>query len=641
MFGKESKKLASIFVALMVILNLLPFSMVYANDGTTYSAYDSSRQRQVVDQTGVTDSDWSLCMNENKLSPGTNTKATGKYIRIENATEATHIDNGGEGDFQKIKRMLFYKLKNPNLNYAVFQHEYYFQQGNKKYDTNWGAGTELEKQKNKLRSFIEDPSYDSEIEKSMEIIIYHSDNSRVQNLISARLLEQPTPEKTKVNFSKKALTEDGEELAGAKIKLTKKDGTVVKEWETDGKLREFELEEGSYTFTEVSAPDKYEVATAITFEVKDGKVLVTGTEVKGNTIVMVDKLKEVPKTKVNFSKKALTEDGEELAGAKIKLTKKDGTVVKEWETDGKLREFELEEGSYTFTEVSAPDKYEVATAITFEVKDGKVSVTGTEVNGNTIVMVDKLKEVPKTKVNFSKKALTEDGEELAGAKIKLTKKDGTVVKEWITDGKVTEFELEEGSYTFTEISAPDKYQVATSITFEVKDGKVSVTGTEVNGNTIVMVDKLKEVPKTKVNFSKKALTEDGEELAGAKIKLTKKDGTVVKEWETDGKLREFELEEGSYTFTEVSAPDKYEVATAITFEVKDGKVLVTGTEVKGNTIVMVDKLKEVPPTEPKKPGTLPKTGDGFNPSVYAGIMALAGGALTLLGIKKRKEDEDK
>lgn len=31
MFGKESKKLASIFVALMVILNLLPFSMVYAN----------------------------------------------------------------------------------------------------------------------------------------------------------------------------------------------------------------------------------------------------------------------------------------------------------------------------------------------------------------------------------------------------------------------------------------------------------------------------------------------------------------------------------------------------------------------------------------------------------------------------------
>ncbi|XVG96508.1 SpaA isopeptide-forming pilin-related protein [Eubacteriales bacterium KG125] len=467
-----------------------------------------------------------------------------------------------------------------------------------------------------------------------------SDNTDSQ-IKYERSVEFTNTKLTKVNFSKKALTEDGEELAGAKIKLTKKDGTVVKEWVTDGKLREFELEEGSYTFTEVSAPDKYQVATAINFEIKDGKVLVTGTEVKGNTIVMVDKLKEVPKTKVNFSKKALTEDGEELAGAKIKLTKKDGTVVKEWVTDGKLREFELEEGSYTFTEVSAPDKYQVATAINFEIKDGKALVTGTEVKGNTIVMVDKLKEVPKTKVNFSKKALTEDGEELAGAKIKLTKKDGTVVKEWVTDGSVKEFELKDGKYTFTEVSAPDKYQVATAINFEIKDGKALVTGTEVKGNTIVMVDKLKEVPKTKVNFSKKALTEDGEELAGAKIKLTKKDGTVVKEWVTDGKLREFELEEGSYTFTEVSAPDKYQVATAINFEIKDGKVLVTGTEVKGNTIVMVDKLKEVPPTEPKKPGTLPKTGDGFNPSVYAGIMALAGGALTLLAIKKRKEDEDK
>ncbi|SFE65004.1 hypothetical protein SAMN02910278_01372 [Peptostreptococcus sp. D1] len=33
MFGKESKKLTSLFVALIVIFNLLPFSMVYANDG--------------------------------------------------------------------------------------------------------------------------------------------------------------------------------------------------------------------------------------------------------------------------------------------------------------------------------------------------------------------------------------------------------------------------------------------------------------------------------------------------------------------------------------------------------------------------------------------------------------------------------
>ncbi len=278
-------------------------------------------------------------------------------------------------------------------------------------------------------------------------------------------------------------------------------------------------------------------------------------------------------------------------------------------------------------------------------------VTGS--NGEFRVENTKLPEKEKTQVTFSKKALTKDGEELKGARIKLTKKDGTVVKEWITDGKLTEFELEEGSYTFTEVSAPDKYQIATAITFEVKDGKVLVTGTEVKGNTIVMVDKLKEVPKTQVTFSKKALTKDGEELEGARIKLTKKDGTVVKEWTTDGKLTEFELEEGSYTFTEVSAPDKYQVATAITFEVKDGKVLVTGTEVKGNTIVMVDKLKEVPktPAKPKTPvktkeiikkdNKTPNTGDGFNPGLYTTVIAFAGVGITLLGIKRRRETENK
>ena len=161
----------------------------------------------------------------------------------------------------------------------------------------------------------------------------------------------------------------------------------------------------------------------------------------------------------------------------------------------------------------------------------------------------------------------------------------------------------------------------------MKDGKVTVEGTEVSGNTLVMVDKLKEVAKTKVNFSKKALTENGEELAGATIKLTKKDGSIVKEWTTDGSVTEFELEDGIYTFTEVSAPDKYQVATAITFEVKDGKVTVEGTEVSGNTIVMVDK--------PSK--NLPKTG------IESEAMMMAAAALSTLGglyvSKKKKEDE--
>ncbi|WP_036764521.1 SpaA isopeptide-forming pilin-related protein, partial [Peptostreptococcus sp. MV1] len=115
----------------------------------------------------------------------------------------------------------------------------------------------------------------------------------------------------------------------------------------------------------------------------------------------------------------------------------------------------------------------------------------------TLVMVDAYKKAPEpgtktTKVNFSKRALTRDGKELSGAKISLTKKDGTVVDTWVTDGTTRSFDLEDGEYTFTELSAPDKYQLATSITFTVANGKVSVGTTEISGNTIVMVDALKD-----------------------------------------------------------------------------------------------------------------------------------------------------
>ncbi len=154
--------------------------------------------------------------------------------------------------------------------------------------------------------------------------------------------------------------------------------------------------------------------------------------------------------------------------------------------------------------------------------------------------------------------------------------------------------------------------------------------------------KLKELPPpppstppTKVKFSKKALTENGEELKGATIRLTKEDGSLVEEWVTDGTVKEFELKDGKYTFTEISAPAKYQVATAITFEVKNGKAIVKGIEVTGNTIVMVDKLKELPPPNTNTNKTLPKTGEGTNISLYAWLMLTSGTLLVLIGYRRR------
>ncbi|MGX7097328.1 SpaA isopeptide-forming pilin-related protein, partial [Gemella bergeri] len=339
MTGRIIKKWMSLLLAATMLISMVSLNVSASETDKTYQAYDASRHRKVISKNGTTDSEWSLCMTSTKRSPGTSTEATGEYSKNENATKDTYTGNGGKGDFQKIKRMLFYKLKHRELNYQVLQNEYYYQQDNKtnkNYDTNYSGNLQLNQQKQKLRTFAEDSSHDDEINSKMEVFIYKAKDLLMQNLISAKLKELPPPPPstppTKVKFSKKALTENGEELKGATIRLTKEDGSLVEEWVTDGTVKEFELKDGKYTFTEISAPAKYQVATAITFEVKNGKAIVKGIEVTGNTIVMVDKLKELPPpppstppTKVKFSKKALTENGEELKGATIRLTKEDGS----------------------------------------------------------------------------------------------------------------------------------------------------------------------------------------------------------------------------------------------------------------------------------------------------------------------------
>ena len=177
-------------MVLAIAFSLFPSNIVYA-DEVYYRAHDAAKERKVIDPQGNTDSEWTLCINSDLQSPGATNKATGKYKKIENASENTHGDNGGKGDFRKIKRLLFYKLKNPNLKYAVLQNEYYFQQnGKKRFDTNY-SHPELRVQKQKLRDFINSSTNDDEINKSMKITMYHSEIWNMQNLITATLIPKP------------------------------------------------------------------------------------------------------------------------------------------------------------------------------------------------------------------------------------------------------------------------------------------------------------------------------------------------------------------------------------------------------------------------------------------------------------------
>ena len=396
----------SVLVTSILAIVGLSYTLVHADsNGKKYTAYDAASYRKVVDSSGNVDALWALCLQSNHQSPSYSTTKD-NYTKIINATDKqilNYSDSKG-ADVKKLKRILYYKATHPDINYAVTQNEYYYQQGKtREYDTTYKHDFQKE-QKVALRSAAEDDSKDALINDLMEVDIYASVNSNIQNLITVRVKEKP--KEKDVIFSKVNL--GGKEIAGAKIQIKQGD-RVIAEWTSEeGKSHTLKLAEGEYVFHEESAPEGYLAVTDITFTVdKDGKVTVksaNGNTVKseGNKLIVTDQAKptpEKPKEKdVIFSKVNL--GGKEIAGAKIQIKQGD-RVIAEWTSEeGKSHTLKLAEGEYVFHEESAPEGYLAVTDITFTVdKDGKVTVKSANGNtvkseGNKLIVTDQAKPTP-------------------------------------------------------------------------------------------------------------------------------------------------------------------------------------------------------------------------------------------------------
>lgn len=136
-----------------------------------------------------------------------------------------------------------------------------------------------------------------------------------------------------------------------------------------------------------------------------------------------------------------------------------------------------------------------------------------------------------------------------------------------------------------------------------------------------------------VKISKRSIT-SSDELKGAKLKITDKDGNVIEdslgenlEWTSTETPRTFSLTPGDYILSETIAPEGYELSeTTIEFTINnDGKVLIDGKEVTDNLII----FENTP-----KPEQVP-TG---NAVIYvAGTLCLAALGISIYIIIKRKE----
>ena len=291
---------------------------------------------------------------------------------------------------------------------------------------------------------------------------------------AVQVLESTCTDKpTEMWVSKRDLTND-EELPGATLCIKDSDGNVVDRWvSTDTPHRVTGLHLGdAYTLTETRPADGYALADEITFRLlqkvdengsnlQEAEVYYLTTKsflfwtwddwkpLDDATVIMRDDT-----IKVEISKKDLT-TMEELPGAELTLTDKDGNEIDRWVSTDKPHYIEkLPAGDYTLTEVKAPDGYAFAESVPFTVlPTGEVQQF--EMRDDVI------------KVEISKVDLT-TMEELPGAELTITDKDGEEIDRWVSSDKPHYIEkLPAGEYTLTEITAPDGYDIAESISFTV------------------------------------------------------------------------------------------------------------------------------------------------------------------------------
>ena len=386
-------------------------------------------------------------------------------------------------------------------------------------------------------------------------------------------------------------------LEGAKFELWNGDkliGTYTTD--KDGKIVVENLEAGNYYWKEIEAPKHYEIN-----EDKDlSFVIAQDGETK--TITAENKVKT---GELDFSKTDLT-TGKNVEGAKIEivgLDEQNKHIKIDFTSSIEGNRFTLPEGNYEFKETQAPKGYKLSTEVgKFEIKGGEV--TKAELKNERIV----------GKLTFNKTDVT-TGETIDGAKIKIECLEGLdkgKVIEFISSKDGNEFELAEGKYQFTEIQAPEGYELSTEVgQFEIKGGEVTKA-------------ELKNKRTTGKLIFTKTDAATGEVLDGAKIKLECLSGLdkgKVIEFTSSKDGNEFELLAGEYKISEMEAPNGYELTN------KTGTFKIT----KENEVIKCNLTN--------KKFEIVKTGSSFdvNALLPIGLVLVVGSLGALALTRKRKE----
>lgn len=406
-------------------------------------------------------------------------------------------------------------------------------------------------------------------------------------------------EKISVDIS--FIVKDGTEVVtGAKLKVLKGDKEFGEPWDSEKTSKEFSLEPGDYELVMVTPPDKYKKADSIKFKVTDaGKIegvdspelkeLVTEGE-KNVLVMKVEKEPEKVAEKIYFSIRDA--DNKELAGAKLKVTNEDGSIVeKAWTSKAEAFEISgLKEGKFKFS-AEALANYKIENnPIEFEITaEGKIKEGNAFLkieDGKQVLVMTAEKEAGKTFFGMKDSV----GRYVTGATLQIReRKSGRPVENatWKSEKGMVPIALKAGNYELVQVDGPAKgYTMAAPIAFDINDnGEIYGLSKDEHGDQYLAlrVDPLE----SKTFFSLK--DSRGNELAGVKLQI-KEIGTerIVQQWESGKSPVDFKLEAGEFEFSQINVLPGYQMASPIRFKVADGKILAatTGLSAEGSQQVL-------------------------------------------------------
>ena len=343
-------------------------------------------------------------------------------------------------------------------------------------------------------------------------------------------------------------------ISGAKIKITGPNSYLKTITSTTKATTLNDLEYGTYTIEEISAPTGYYAAPKQT-------VTLNATTIT-KTVTIVNK-----KNKLQISKTDIT-GTKEIPGATLQIEDTSGNIVKYCpdKTNSQCRWIStttpyliegIPAGTYYLKEISAPNGYAL----------NEEKVKFTVINSDTVQKVS----MPNTLNKISVIKKDEFGKVMKGVILQLEDEKGNIIKRcpkelnsqcrWFSDDEPYVIEgLPKGTYYIKEVSALEGY-IPLEKRIEV------YINSETSEEEYVLINKRNSITVRKTS----AMTK--EPLAGAVLQLQDKDGNIVKNCTDSNGNKNIEckwttteepytilgLPKGEYYLKEVSAPKGYAV----------------------------------------------------------------------------------